>query len=86
MRKVKQAAALPCKADTLKNKFPIHTFQNVKNKLISLIWARANNIEGPAHIMKYEFWIDKYKKFQHSNKYEAANFLSYHKFLFLDYE
>ena len=55
MRKVKQAAALPCKADTLKNKFPIHTFQNVKNKLISLIWARANNIEGPAHIMKYEF-------------------------------
>lgn len=55
MSKVKQAAALPCKADTLKNKFPIHTFQNVKNKLISLIWARANNIEGPAHIMKYEF-------------------------------
>ena len=55
MSQVKQAAALPCKADTLKTKFPIHTFQNVKNKLISLIQAQTNNIEGPAHIMKYEF-------------------------------
>lgn len=55
MSKVKQAAALPCKTGTLRNKFPIHTFQNVKNKLISLIWAQTNNIEGPTHIMKYKF-------------------------------